>query len=145
MSSRSKSRKHAVDAVYGGLVRESSIAAQFDDNIHGAKLSNNPWFGYAREIAYGVSDTVEELDETIDASSKNWSVQRMPRIDLAILRVASWEILFNKDVPDAVAISEAMQLADELSTEESAKFIAGVLSRVQATKGDDTNLRNQVG
>jgi N utilization substance protein B len=90
--------------------------------------------GYAKDIVAGVALNFAEIDDRIEAFSHKWSVERMPAVDRAILRVAVWEILFNEEVPDAVAISEAVQLASELSTDESGTFVNGLLGSIAGTK-----------
>lgn len=89
---------------------------------------------YAREIVDGVADHTAEIDEKIQMFAHAWSIERMPAVDRAILRMASWEILFNQDVDVAVAINEAVELAKEYSTDESAKFVNGVLGKISEYK-----------
>lgn len=93
---------------------------------------------YAREIVDGVADSATVIDELIKSSSQGWALNRMPALDRALLRLATWEILYNDDVDPAVAINESIELAKEFSTEESAKFINGVLARITEYK----NARN---
>jgi N utilization substance protein B len=90
--------------------------------------------GYAKQIVHGIATNFAEIDDRIEAFSHKWSVDRMPAVDRAILRVAVWEILFNQEVPDGVAISEAIQLASELSTEDSGTFVNGILGAIAGTK-----------
>jgi len=85
---------------------------------------------YAREVVDGVHDHHREIDEKIQMYAHAWSLDRMPAVDRAILRMATWEILYNPDVDAAVAINEAVELAKQLSTEESAKFVNGVLGKI---------------
>ncbi len=85
---------------------------------------------YAREIVDGVESNQAEINETIETYAQGWTLERMPLVDRAILRIAVWEILFNAEVPAPVAISEALALAQTLSTEGSAGFINGVLASV---------------
>ncbi len=92
------------------------------------------WFPFAREIVAGVADEVEGIDELIASSSANWPIDRMPRTDLAILRVGVWEIE-HETAPVSVIVSEAVHLANELSTERSGTFINGVLGKIAASRG----------
>lgn len=85
---------------------------------------------YAREVVDGVADHATEIDELIETFAVDWSLARMPAVDRALLRLACWEILFNDTIDAPVAISEAVELAQEYSTDESARFINGVLGRV---------------
>ncbi|MEY4043050.1 MAG: hypothetical protein RL529_617 [Actinomycetota bacterium] len=91
-------------------------------------------FGYARQIVNGVIENHDEIDDLLDTYSQGWALDRMPNLDRAILRCAVWEIMHNDDVPDAVAINEAVEMAKELSTDDSGSFINGLLSRISATK-----------
>lgn len=85
---------------------------------------------YAREIVDGVNDHREEIDELIVSYAQGWTIDRMPHVDRALLRIASWEMLFNDEVPAAVAIDEAIELAKEYSTEDSSRFVNGVLGKI---------------
>lgn len=85
---------------------------------------------YAREIVDGVTDHRDEIDELIMSYAQGWTLERMPNVDRALLRLAAWEILFNDEVPAAVAIDEAVELAKEYSTEDSSRFVNGVLGRI---------------
>lgn len=87
---------------------------------------------YAREIVDGVGDHRDEIDELIASYAQGWPIDRMPNVDRAVLRLASWELLFNPDIPVAVAIDEAVELAKEYSTEDSGRFVNGVLSKIAA-------------
>jgi N utilization substance protein B len=132
MSARSKSRKRALDILYGADVREDSInaalAAEQARNDADPKR-NNSW-GYARDIVIGITEHGDEIDELIETYSQGWTIARMPAIDRALLRIGLWEILYNDEVPDSVAISEAVESARIHSTEDSAGFVNGLLGRI---------------
>lgn len=98
------------------------------------RQNQEPIFGYARSIVQGIVDHHDEIDDLLETYSQGWALDRMPNLDRAILRVAVWEILYNDEVPDAVAVNEAVELAKEFSTEDSGSFINGLLSRVSSTK-----------
>lgn len=85
---------------------------------------------YARDIVDGIIDNREEIDEHITTHSRDWKLERMPAVDRALLRIGTWEIVYNDEVPTAVAIDEAVELAKELSTEDSGAFVHGVLARI---------------
>lgn len=85
---------------------------------------------YAREIVDGVLDHQEVIDGFIAKFAEGWTIERMPAVDLALLRIATWEIHFNDEVPAAVAINEAILLATEYSTEDSSRFVNGVLGNI---------------
>lgn len=128
--SRRKARKHAVEIGYSALLREVAPTELLRSTAAEAGWSRHPWFEYCREVVAGVADSIDELDELLESSSEHWAPDRMARIDLAILRVGAWEVTHNPDVPNPVAISEAVALANELSTERSGTFVNGVLAKV---------------
>ncbi|MBL3698067.1 transcription antitermination factor NusB [Leucobacter luti] len=132
MSARTKARKRALDMLYQADLRGESIAAIV--NAEAKRAAGEPdraasWL-YAREIVDGVSDHRDEIDELIMSYALGWTLDRMPHLDRALLRMASWEILFNPEVPTPVAIDEAVELAKEYSTDDSGRFVNGVLGRV---------------
>jgi N utilization substance protein B len=86
--------------------------------------------GFAHELVRGVAEHLSELDETIGRAAEAWTLGRMAAVDRAILRLATYEVLHRPDVPVAVAIDEAVELAKELSTEDSGRFVNGVLGRI---------------
>ena len=85
---------------------------------------------YAREIVQGVIDHGEEIDRLIETNSTSWPLDRMPAVDRGVLRIAVWEARWNPDVPVGVAIDEAVELAKELSTDDSPKFVNGLLTAI---------------
>lgn len=91
---------------------------------------------FTKELIDGVELNRRKIDELITTYSQGWDMDRMPVIDRNILRIAIYEVLWSKDVPAAVAISEALELAQTLSTDESSKYINGVLSKVVEIKPD---------
>ncbi len=132
MSARTKARKRALDILFQADVRGEELGVVLA--AEAKRAANEPareasWL-YARDIVDGIIDNRDEIDEQITTSSKDWSLARMPAVDRALLRIATWEILFNDQVPSAVAIDEAVELAKEFSTEESGAFVHGVLARV---------------
>lgn len=90
---------------------------------------------YAREIVDGIVDHRAEIDELIETHSRGWTLDRMPAVDRALLRIGVWEILYNDEVPDPVAISEAVEAATVLSTDDSAGFVNGLLAAISHSKG----------
>lgn len=132
MSSRTKARKRAIDTLYGADLRQVAIAdALVEESKRAAEQPErqSSWL-YAREIIAGVAEHQDEIDAVIAEHAHGWTLDRMPVVDRAILRMGVWEILHNDEVPDAVAIAEAVQLASELSTDDSGGFVNGVLSAV---------------
>jgi N utilization substance protein B len=136
VSARTKARKRAVDAVFAADLRKISPLTLLDDvaDLAADRQNQDAIFGYARDIVQGVVDHHEEIDDLLETYSQGWALDRMPNLDRAILRVAVWEILHNPDVPDAVAVNEAVELAKELSTDDSGSFVNGLLSRIASTK-----------
>lgn len=99
----------------------------------------NPTWVYAREIVAGVVDHRVEIDELIETYSQGWSLERMPHLDRAILRIAVWELLYNADVPAGVAIDEAVEAAKSMSTDDSARFVNGLLGTISNTHKPSTS------
>jgi len=132
VSARSKARKRALDLLYAADVRQSPISDLLEAEAKraaGEPQRQTSWL-YAREIVDGVVDHSAEIDELISTNSQGWTLARMPAVDRAILRLGVWELVFNDEVPAAVAIDEAVELAKELSTDDSASFVHGVLAAV---------------
>ena len=102
--------------------------------LYADRQNQDEIFGYARRMVLGVVESNQEIDDLLETYSLDWSIDRMPAVDRAILRVAVWEILHNDEVPDAVAINEAVELAKEISTDDSPAFINGLLSKISATR-----------
>ena len=136
MSARTKARKRAIDAVFAADLRKISPLTLLDEvaGLTADRQNQDEIFGYARQIVNGVIENHDEIDDLLDTYSQGWALDRMPNLDRAILRCAVWEIMHNDDVPDAVAINEAVEMAKELSTDDSGSFINGPLSRISATK-----------
>ena len=86
------------------------------------------------DLVEGVVAMQEQIDEFLSTYSQGWTLERMPSVDRIILRLGAWELLYNDEIPDKVAISEAVELAKALSTDESPAFINGLLGRLQELK-----------
>jgi N utilization substance protein B len=135
LSARTKARKRAVDALYAAELRDGMATELLEETKKQVEDRQNQdeIFSFANELVIGVLSNQLEIDETISAMAQNWSLDRMPAVDRAILRLAVYEINFAHLEP-AIAISEAVSLANELSTDESGAFVNGVLSAVVATR-----------
>ncbi|MFD4960790.1 transcription antitermination factor NusB [Microbacterium sp. NPDC058389] len=132
MSARSKARKRALDILFQADVRgdePATILAAEAKRAAGEPARQTSWL-YARDIVDGVIDNRDAIDEQIATFAKDWTLARMPAVDRAVLRIGVWEILFNDEVPTAVAIDEAVELAKEFSTDESGAFVHGVLANI---------------
>lgn len=132
MSARSKARKRALDILFQSDVRGDDLGMMLA--AEAKRAANEPareasWL-YARDIVDGVIDNRDAIDEQITTFSKDWTLARMPAVDRAVLRIGAWEILYNDEIPTAVAIDEAVELAKEYSTEEAGSFVHGVLARI---------------
>ncbi len=130
MSARSKARKRALDVLFEASVQGVPVTTAL------AALearTDGPLNSYTRTIVEGVEVNQARIDELLATYSSGWTLERMPTVDLNVLRIGAWEILWS-DVPDVVAISEAVELASSLSTEESPSFVNGVLAKVAEIK-----------
>jgi N utilization substance protein B len=127
MAARSKARKRAVDVLYEADVRGTDPVATLAERLAQA---DPPVPDYSVELVEGVTGNIALLDQVLGEHAEGWTVDRMPPVDRAVLRLALYELLVRDDVPDAVVIDEAVELAKALSTDESPRFVNGVLGRV---------------
>ena len=135
MSARGKARKRALDILYEADIRglpalevlESQVVRRSEDGDPGLNV-------YVSELVHGVIEHGEYIDEVISTYSLGWTLPRMPAVDRSILRLACYEVLWSDDVPDAVVISEAVNMAQSLSTDESSAFVNGLLARISEVK-----------
>ena len=126
MSARRKARKRALDFLYEADIR-SARAIELVGTREESELSERD---YVMELLVGVETNKVKIDELITTYAQGWDMDRMPAIDRNILRIALFEILFKGDLDDQIAASEAVEIATELSTDDSAKYINGVLGRI---------------
>jgi N utilization substance protein B len=136
VSARTKARKRALDLLYSADMRQVPVEQMLV--VEAEKAASEPeraasWL-YAREIVDGIVDNRGEIDELIETHSHGWTLERMPAVDRAILRIGVWEIIHNDAVPDPVAISEAVEAATVLSTDDSAGFVNGLLAAISHSK-----------
>ena len=131
MSARGKARSRALDVLFEAEQRSVSPFDVLRARREKTDQIVNP---YTVEIVEGVLSQQAAIDEFLETYSQGWSLERMPSVDRAILRIGTWELLYNDDVPDGVAVSEAVALAKTLSTDESPQFINGLLGRLQQLK-----------
>jgi len=132
LSARTKARKRALDALYAASVRGGdALNLLSETQVEVADRQNqDAIFDYAEMLLTGYQQNSDSIDTQLSMLADNWSLERMPNIDRAVLRLAAWEILYNDEVPSEVAIAEAVALASEYSTDDSPKFINGVLARL---------------
>ncbi|MCW2608375.1 MAG: NusB antitermination factor [Frankiales bacterium] len=131
MAARTKARKRAVDVLYEAALREGDAMATLRARLAQAEP---PVPEYAVDLVEGVVANRVRIDELLTTYSEGWTLDRMPAVDLAVLRVGTFELLWCDDVPDEVAISEAVDLAASLSTDDSPKFVNGLLARLLQLK-----------
>jgi transcription antitermination protein NusB len=131
MPARSKARKRALDVLFEAEQRRLDPLALLEQRLAAADPPLPP---YAAELVRGVVAHQERLDELISTYTQSWPLDRMPSVDRAVLRLGAYELLFVDDVPDAVALSEAVLLARQLSTDDSPGFVNGLLARLLSLK-----------
>jgi N utilization substance protein B len=130
MSARRKARKRALDFLYEADIRKSDALELF----HSRPADELSEGAYVEVLLSGVFEHLSKIDEFIITYAQGWDLDRMPSIDRNLLRIALYEILWNEQLDDKVAVSEAVSLAKELSTDESSGYINGVLGRIIALK-----------
>jgi transcription antitermination protein NusB len=131
VSARGKARNRALDVLFEAEQRSVSAFDVLKSRREQTDQIVNP---YTLEIVEGVVSHRVAIDEFLETYSQGWTLERMPSVDRIILRIGTWELLYNDDVPDGVAVSEAVALAKTLSTDESPQFINGLLGRLQQLK-----------
>lgn len=135
MSARSKARKAALDLLYEADIRGTSAVETLNlRDVVEEGPDARPIREYTRELVSGVGDNFRKIDELITTYAQGWDMDRLPAVDRNILRLGIYEILWLESTPDGVAIDEALTLAKELSTDESAGYIHGVLGRISSIK-----------
>ncbi|MBN1092530.1 transcription antitermination factor NusB [Blastococcus sp. TML/M2B] len=127
MAARTKARKRAVDVLYEADVRGRDRRALLEERVADG---NPPVPEHSIRLVEGVIEHSTRIDELIDTHASGWSLDRLPDVDRAILRMAVFELLWVDDVPDAVVIDEAVELAKTLSTDDSPAYVNGVLGAV---------------
>lgn len=133
MSARTKARKRAIDILFESDLRGSDPVVTAADRLTDPDRPVQP---YALRLIEGVATYAERIDDLVTTYAEGWSLQRMPSVDRAIIRTAVYELLWMDEVPDAVVIDEAIELAKMLSTDDSPKFINGLLGRLVKVKPD---------
>ena len=131
MGARSKARKRALDVLYEADQRGDDVLETLRTRI---ALSDPPVPEYAATLVEGVVAHQARIDELLATYAQDWTIDRFPAVDLAVLRIGAYELLWCDDIPDAVAVSEAVELAASLSTDESPAFVNGLLARLLQLK-----------
>jgi N utilization substance protein B len=131
MAARTKARKRAVDVLYEADIRSGDRLALLRERLAD---ETPPVPDHTVRLVEGVAEHADRIDELIDTHAANWSIDRLPDVDRAILRMAVFELLWADDVPDAVVIDEAVELAKALSTDDSPAYVNGVLGAILAAE-----------
>ena len=131
MPARTKARKRALDILFASELRSEDPVAALDRAVADGEGPTNPYTG---DLVRGVQAHRERIDELLSEYSTGWSLERMPAVDRNVLRIGLYELLWADDVPDPVAVTEAMALVRELSTDESPQFVNGVLGSLLRNK-----------
>jgi len=135
MSARSKARKRALDVLFEADAKDVPPASVLAETIRRRAADGDPDLNaYTIELVDGVVANRLAVDAALATSLEDWTLERLPAVDREVLRLGAYEVLFRDDVPDAVAISEAVELARSLSTDESPAFVNGVLGAVAASQ-----------
>jgi N utilization substance protein B len=134
MAARTKARKRALDLLFASEVRGRSAVEALEEEARESAGGGRPVSDYTDELVRGVSEHRARIDELLSTYSEGWSLERMPGVDRNVLRLGVFELLYVDDVPDAVAVSEAMHLVRDLSTDESPTFVNGVLGSILRNK-----------
>jgi transcription antitermination protein NusB len=127
MGARSKARKRALDLLYAAELRGEGAGDALDRAIAEGESPTND---YTVTLVRGVVEHSLRIDELLATYSEGWTLDRMPAVDRNLSRIAVYEIVFRDDIDDAVAVSEAVELAEELSTDNSPRFLNGLLARI---------------
>ena len=124
MPARSKARKRALDVLYAAEMRDQEPVEALEAAIAAGEGPSNP---YTEALVRGVTEHRERIDELLGQYAEGWTLERMPAVDRTALRIGAFELLYADDVPPAVAVTEAVALVRNLSTDESPTFVNGVL------------------
>ena len=129
MAARSKARKRALDILFASELRSEDPVVALERAI---EAGEGPTNDYTTTLVRGVVEHRERIDEVLTTYSKSWTLSRMPAVDRNVLRIGVFELLWgDDDVPDTVAVSEALHLVQDLSTDDSPAFVNGLLGSIQ--------------
>ncbi|WP_146338583.1 transcription antitermination factor NusB [Nesterenkonia sp. NBAIMH1] len=131
MAKRSRARLRALEILFEAEQRSMAPDHVLAARTQHSELTSNE---YVTEILNGVTEHQAEIDELLSTYARGWTLERMPRVDVMALRIGAWELLHNPDIPDGVAVAEAVALVRQMSTNESPQFVNGLLGRLQQLK-----------
>jgi len=131
---RSKARRRALDLLYAADLRDEPATDTLERAVG---EGTGPTNAYSETLVRGVVERQERIDRILSAYSEGWTLDRMPAVDRNVLRIGVWELIWAEDVPDTVAITEAMALVRDLSTDESPPFVNGLLGTIARHRATD--------
>ena len=133
VSARSKARRRALDILFEADIRDMDPMAVLADHERRRVVAKQPPLNpYTTALVTGVAENLRDIDMQLSKVSRDWDLDRMPRVDRNVLRIGAYEISYSDDVPDGVAIAEAVALVKDLSTDESPGFTNGILAAIAA-------------
>jgi transcription antitermination protein NusB len=130
MPARRKARKRALDVLYEADLRDRPPADVLVDYVARLERPLPEHLGYTRSLVGGISEHLDRIDEVIGSYAEGWTIDRMPVVDRNLARIAVYELLYADDIDDAVAITEAVELARQMSTDDSPRYLNGLLGRI---------------
>jgi transcription antitermination protein NusB len=130
MSARRKARKRALDVLYQADLRGEPRPAVLSAYVSQLELPKPAYLPYTVELVEGVEANAERIDELIATYAEGWTLDRMPVVDRNLARIAVYELVYRDDIDAPVAITEAVELAEALSTDDSPRFLNGILGRI---------------
>jgi N utilization substance protein B len=130
MTTRRRARKRALDVLYEADLRDASIGGTLAATVARLEAPRPLYLDYTERLVRGVEEHRERIDELIGSYSEGWTLERMPPVDRNLARIAVFELLYADDIDTPVAISEAVELAKQLSTDDSPRFLNGLLGRI---------------
>lgn len=131
MAARSKARKRALDILFECDTRDVMPTDLLDERV---RMADPPVNDYTVVLVRGVAQNIVRIDDLLATYAQGWTLDRMPTVDRNALRLGIFELLFVEEIPDAVAVSEALHLVRDLSTDESPAFVNGVLGNIVRNK-----------
>ena len=131
MLERRKARKAALEILYQREITGALITAILENHLYPA--ANDPFTPFTLRILYGIEEHQAEIDPLIARYTDNWALERMPLLDRNIIRISIYEMLFESDIPHSVSINEAIELAKIYGTQDSSKFINGILGKIASS------------
>jgi len=142
---RKEARENAMKLLYQVQIQKDDIDEQINRFIEEYEITSEQDKEYLLNVVNGVLENVEELDNLISKHAKGWTIQRMPKVDLAIMRLSCFEIKYRNDIPVNVSINEAVELAKKYSGDQSKTFVNGVLGKIFAELTENTSVDSEEG